>query len=200
MAGRKPHYPPDADYRRATLDDLHDIIWTLLKEGTQDASSAFHTGALATIADHGPDVRTVVLRHADAAARQIGCHTDWRSPKRVQVENQTRVSWMFYDRTRKIQLRLRGQAFLNRENELARDRWAKSAPHSQKCYASPLPPGSLINQPQDAPCDAKSGWRNFAVLLCRVDYVDWLFLHANGHRRANLVWRQGVWEAFWVSP
>ena len=40
---------------------------------------------------------------------------------------------MFYDRERKIQLRLRGQAFLNIENELARDRWAKSGSHSREC-------------------------------------------------------------------
>ncbi len=200
MAGRKHHYPPDPDYRSASLDDLHDIIWTLLKEGTQDAFSPFHTAALATIADHGPEVRTVVLRHADAGARQVGCHTDWRSPKRVQVENQPRISWMFYDRERKIQLRLRGQAFLNGKNALARDRWERSAPHSRKCYASPLRPGTLVNQPQAAPPDAESGWCNFAVLLCHIDYVDWLFLHAAGHRRANLLWRHNAWKAFWVSP
>ena len=99
MALPKHNYPPDPDYRSATLDDLHDIIWTLLTEGAQDASSPFHTAALATIADHGPEVRTVVLRHADAAARQIACRTDWRSPKRVQVENQRTVSWIFRSRS-----------------------------------------------------------------------------------------------------
>ena len=77
----------DIDIESVALVDLHDTIWSLLEEGVHNNSSAFHTPALATIGDNGADVRTVVLRHADPAARQICCHTDWRSPKRRQIEN-----------------------------------------------------------------------------------------------------------------
>ena len=107
---RQKTNPRNQDYHTARLADLHDIIWSLLEEGVDIAASPFHTPALATVGDDEADVRTVVLRYADAARRQIACHTDWRSPKRSQVETHSRVSWMVYDRTRNVQLRLRGQA------------------------------------------------------------------------------------------
>jgi len=73
------------------LSELHDSVWSLLCEGVKSASSPFHTPALATVGEDGPEVRTVVLRSADAERRQISCDTDWRSPKRRQIELDNRV-------------------------------------------------------------------------------------------------------------
>jgi hypothetical protein len=48
-------------------------------------------------------------------------------------------------------------------------------------YLSPLPPGSPVAHP--AP---ERGTREyFAVVTARVHTVDWLELHAQGHRRAR---------------
>lgn len=69
---RERSHPVNHAYHTATLADLHEIIWSLLAEGVGDASSPFHTPALATVGDDEADVRTVVLRHADQATRQIG--------------------------------------------------------------------------------------------------------------------------------
>ena len=64
---RQRSHPDTHAYNTATLADLQGIIWSLLVEGVSDASSPFHTPALATAGEGEPDVRTVVLRHADAA-------------------------------------------------------------------------------------------------------------------------------------
>ncbi len=190
----------DEPYSTAPLSALHDIIWSLLTEAVRDASTAFHTPALATVRDGEPDARTVVLRHADPKTRQVSCHTDWRSPKRSQVEAQSRVAWMFYDRARKIQLRLRGQVQVHNENTLTRKRWSSSPRHSRMCYSSPLGPGTPIQKPTEAPPNAENGEQNFTVLTCAVDYMDWLFLHAAGHRRAVLQWHENAWATSWVVP
>ena len=199
MTHERPRSSQQA-FEAITLAKLHDIIWSLLAEGVEDASSPFHTPALATVGDDEPDVRTVVLRHADPAMRQISCHTDWRSPKRSQVENHSRVSWMFYDRGRKLQLRCCGQGVLHKENALAHQRWTSSPPRSRMCYSSPLAPGTSVGSPMEAPKNPESGWQNFTVLTCVVDYMDWLFLRAGGHRRAIFRWHHSRWRGEWVAP
>ncbi len=192
--------PANPAYHTATLADLQGIIWSLLVEGVSDASSPFHTPALATVGEGEPDVRTVVLRHADAASRQISCHTDWRSPKRSHVEAHNRASWMVYDRERKLQLRLAGKVTLHHKDALAHERWCDSPPQRRAGYASPLGPGAIVQRPIAASQDPEDGWDNFTVLTCTVDYMDWLFLRAGGHRRAMLRWQNDAWQGDWVTP
>lgn len=187
-------------YHTATLAELTDLIWSLLAEGVDNASSPFHTPALAIVGDGQADVRTVVLRHADASSRQIGCHTDWRSPKRSQAAAHNRVTWMVYDRARKLQLRLRGQVTLHHKDALARERWSSSPPARRVCYASPLAPGSIVQRPAETSQDPDGGWDNFTVLTCSVNYMDWLFLCAGGHRRAIFRWHHTRWRGEWVAP
>lgn len=182
------------------IHELHDAIWALLGEGVESASSPFHTPVLATVGEEGPEARTVVLRSADPGSRQISCHTDWRAPKRRQIERNSRVCWLFYDRHRKIQLRLRGQAVLHQSSDYARVRWAASPPRSRLCYAAPLAPGTAVPEPPEAPLQQDTGFENFAVVMCTVDSVDWLYLQAAGHQRARLFWKAGSWDAGWLAP
>ena len=98
----------DPAFDTVALSELHSRAWTLLEEGVRSARSPFHTPAMATQGASGPSVRTVVLRHADPEKQQISCHTDWRSAKRREIQKDGRVSWLFYDRDRKLQLRLAG--------------------------------------------------------------------------------------------
>ncbi len=196
---RQRLHPGTHAYHTATLADLPDIIWSLLVEGINDASSPFHTPALATVGEGEAHVRTVVLRHADAASRQISCHTDWRSPKRSHVEAHNRATWMVYDRARKTQLRLAGIVTLHHKDALARERWCSSPPQRRAGYASPLAPGAIVQQPIEASQNPEGGWDNFAVLTCKVDHMDWLFLRAGGHRRAILHWHHTSWKGQWVT-
>jgi hypothetical protein len=182
------------------LTDLHGHVWALLAEGVAKAASPFHTPALATIAERGPDVRTVVLRHADPVTREISCHTDWRSTKRSQIERVSDVCWLFYDPERKIQLRLRGRVSLHRMTDLAQERWSQCSLGSRRCYAAPVAPGTPVTEPMPAPQGVEEGWEHFTVITSVVDSVDWLYLQAEGHRRALIRWRDDRWETGWVSP
>jgi hypothetical protein len=192
--------PLPEDFRSLSLGDIQGTIWSLLSEGVRDASSPFHTPALATASEDGADVRTVVLRHADSAAREISCHTDWRSDKRLQIDRCNRVAWMFYSRERRVQLRLRGRAILHNLDRRSRDRWSRSPARSRVCYATPLAPGTPVERPSPAPDDGHGGWPNFTVLVCEVAVMDFLFLSAAGHRRALLQWQGDAWEAGWIAP
>ena len=130
----------DPAFDAVALSELHSRAWTLLEEGVRSARSPFHTPAMATQGASGPSVRTVVLRHADPEKQQISCHTDWRSAKRREIQKDGRVSWLFYDRDRKLQLRLAGQAQVHNGDALASERWRVSSINSRRCYSTESPP------------------------------------------------------------
>jgi 3-hydroxyisobutyrate dehydrogenase len=109
------------------------------------------------------------------------------------------VAWLFYDRDRKIQLRLRSRASLHRLDPLAGRRWSESTTRSRVCYSTPLAPGTRIEYPVSASADSVGGRENFTVLSCEVHWMDLLYLSAAGHRRALLRWEGGSWDASWVA-
>lgn len=188
------------DYAHMNLSELSNIVWSLLSVGVINRHSPFHTPALATIGDNGPEVRTVVLRHSDPEARQISCHTDRRSAKRSQIESHKRVSWLFYNPELKIQLRARGKVTVHTDTDLAEQRWQRSSLSSRMCYATNHTPGQIIEAPLPAPLDSDNGRSQFAVLLCDVDSIDWLYLNAFGHQRALLHWQNNEWASTWLAP
>ena len=60
-------------------------------------------------------------------------------------------------------------------------RWArlKMSPAAHD-YLSPLPPGTAV----DRPLPERGSRAHFGVVTARIDAIDWLELHADGHRRA----------------
>ena len=80
------------------------------------------------------------------------------------------------------QLRLRVQLSVETAGLTVSSRWArlKMTPGAHD-YLSPLPPGSAIDQPLP-----ERGTREFfGVVTATGGAVDWLELHASGHRRAS---------------
>ena len=53
-------------------------------------------------------------------------------------------------------------------------------------YLSPLPPGAPLDGPLNGPAPApqRDSRNHFAMVSARVQSMDWLELHASGHRRA----------------
>ena len=185
----------------ASLGQIPDLAWAMLAEGVARGRAPFHTPVLATVAAGGPQARTVVLRGADPDTRTVACHTDKRSPKVGELVSEEALTWVFYDRNQKIQLRLWGQARLHAGDRFARERWDTSRPGSRECYRGPQAPGAEVTAPEEAlPMDVVDGYANFTVVSCIVDKMDWLYLNAAGHRRARFDWREGQWQGSWVAP
>ena len=89
---------------------------------------------------------TDVLRSADPDTRILSCHTDSRSPKVIQLAEDSRFSWHFYDRDAKIQLRAYGNAWTHQGDTLASQRWQDGAWRSAQCYRTPLAPGASCTE------------------------------------------------------
>jgi hypothetical protein len=63
-------------------------------------------------------------------------------------------------------------------------------------YLSPLPPGSPLAPGAAPPLPERGSREHFAVLTAEVLALDWLELHALGHRRAVF----DAAGARWVTP
>ena len=188
------------------LQQIPQECWKLLREGVSTVGSAMHTPCLATVGEHGPSVRTVVLRYFDEEQRMLACHTDIRSAKVREAEADSRASWLFYDPERKLQLRLAGQLSIHVDDGLADSRWDQTTDMGRACYNIASGSGQQVSRPARAPGrisdekEARLARSQFAVIACRIEFLDWLLLSAKGHRRAQFHWRADELESSWVTP
>lgn len=201
----------DDPFDAVFYDDLDATLaeaWARLVRGAADRRSALHTVQVATGGPEGPRVRTVVLRGADPAARQVRFHTDLRSGKIEALAAEPRVELCGYDPRAKIQLRLRGVATVHRADGVADAAWAATGAGSRLCYRAPLGPGTALDAPGEAdpvaasrhPADPDMGRAVFSAITVQVATLEWLYLAARGHRRAAFDWSGDGWRGRWLAP
>ncbi len=167
------------------LDDLELIesaVWSNLADAAADRGHPWRFAVLATTDGTTADARTVVLREVDAAARRLVVYTDARSPKVEQIGAHPLGTMVVYSDPLGWQLRMAVRLQIETTGLAVWSRWArlKMTPAAHD-FLSPLPPGSPVERPTP-----ERGTREFfAVMTAEVLAVDWLELHADGHRRAR---------------
>jgi len=190
------------------LDAIAGFAWAELARAATDRDSPFRHAQLATKGQHGwPNLRTVILRHADTRRRQVGFHTDRRTAKVAEMDAETPVALVACDRGRGLQLRLWGQAEIHADDARAEAEWTALYPPLRVPYRGRMAPGWPIDDPAEAdpgenqrsPSDEDAGFENFAFVAVRVIRLEYLHLRPTGHRRARFEWNGG-WEGHWLAP
>lgn len=203
----------------ATLSDVHADLWAGLVRAVVDRRHAWHLITIATVdaatGEAFPEMRTVVLRRAEAERRVVMAHTDRRSAKVSQLAANPRCAVLAYDPKGKQQLRMRCTATVHTEGAVFDRQWASSKLMSRRCYLAPLAPGvpadvPVPNIPEDLrhtePDAERSelGRANFAIMEFAIERIDWLHLAHDGHRRAAFSYdpenRAGEPAATWLAP
>ncbi|WP_128003267.1 pyridoxamine 5'-phosphate oxidase family protein [Piscinibacter defluvii] len=182
--------------RLTTLEEVESAVWRELAACATDKAHPWRTAVLATVDGERADARLVVIREVDARQKQLLFYTDERAGKVRQLLNRPLGTMVMWSQPLGWQLRCRVRLAVEMSGLAASSRWAriKLSPAAQD-YLSPLPPGA----PLDALAPPTHGTVKrdyFAVIDATVDAVDWLELHAQGHRRA-IFDGQG---ARWVQP
>ena len=183
-----------------TLDAVRNDIAQRLTRGACDRKSAFHCPVVAT-AD--ADARVMVLRAFDEDGWTLRFHTDSRAPKVAVIGESAPVGVLFYDKDEKTQIRCRGTARIESGTPLAQEAWEASDAYARRCYLG-APPGEERGEPSSGLPDWVEGQRpteeqlepargNFAVLMVKLDSVDWYHLSSDGHRRAVFEGGEGRW-------
>ncbi len=183
--------------RLNTLPEVEAACWRELTAAPQQRGHAWRLMTVATLAhdEDGvawPDARTVVLREVQAEQRQLVFYTDARSAKAAQLQQQPQATLLLWSRELGWQLRLRVALALQSSGLDVSSRWAqvKLTPSAMD-YLAPWPPGALLQAdgpegapPAPSPAPPRDSRGHFAVVTAQVQAMDWLELHAQGHRRA----------------
>ena len=193
------------------LEYIEKECWNLLQEGATKGKSAFYTFVLGTKGANNIELRTLVLRKIDKNSRALFTHTDMRSPKVEQLKKNRDCSLLFYDAVRRVQLRLEAESILHEDNEISDLIWSQTNMSARKTYLAMQSPGARLGTPDDGlprhlngrapePDESEEGRRNFLVLEFRILSIDWLFLNAQGHRRARMEYNGDGFNGSWINP
>lgn len=199
---------------RTALVQVERDIWTLLAQAVDDRDCGWRLPVIATRCDTGVRQRTVVLRAVDATQRQVMAHTDIRSPKILQIRADERVSLLFYDSARAIQLSVTATGSVHTDDSVADALWNAAHVLSLKYCLAPLAPGTECAAPE---VNLPAGWldrvptrdelaaarANFAALRFSVRHIDWLSLSRSGNLRAEFSYtpeHAEVVDRRWVAP
>ena len=182
------------------LKGIYEEIWEYLEIGVTDRNSGFHTFSLATINGDIPDNRTVVLRGCSKEDMKISFNTNNFSKKIEHILENNKVSALFYDKEKKIQIRIMGIASINNGNEYCKKKWDKMSSQSKECYYQNIKPGDVIDDPDDVKTENNNQMSNsFSIIDINIIKIDWLCLSASGHTRARFV-KENKYNGEWVAP
>jgi pyridoxamine 5'-phosphate oxidase len=93
-----------------------------------------------------------------------------------------------------------GRVVLHITDAVADEAWKNSRPESRAAYGVKIPPGVALDAPSDAPQPDEGGRENFAAVIAHVESMEWIYLHADGNRRAIFSWQNNVLESNWLQP
>ncbi len=194
-----------------TLNAVLEETWSMLRNGVNRPDDPFHWPVLGTAVMEGSRLRTVILRGFDETQRRLVCHTDARAQKVGEIYAAANVSWLFYHPERKVQLRICGPATLHSDDRLAEEQWKDTKSTSRLNYCTVEPPGTAIDGPSSGLpdflrnkvltlLDSQRGRRNFMVIACQIETLDWVRLSILGNRRARFIWDENGLTSSWLVP
>lgn len=174
-------------------------IWRELEQGTRAAGHPWRTPVLATEGDAG-GARVVVLRRVEVETGVLEFHTDARSPKVGALSRSPWVTWVFYSAETKVQVRVRALGVVHIGDAVAQAAWQWVPEGSRSNYTTELAPGTSMEAPGNGHDFRDAMEHHFALVRCRVESFDWLWLGDTGHRRARWSRADEGWRGEWVMP
>ncbi len=192
-----------------SLTDFEKDTWNRLVNGAVKSRDAFHTPCVATQCNGDINLRTVVLRKALPEIKELRFHTDTRSKKWKELTLNPSISALFYDAADRIQIRVKGRAVLQFNNDITAAAWQKTSLSSRRCYLTNFDPSSFTDNPTSGLTEhieqenftleeSEIGFNHFGIVSIQVQNIDWLWLHHAGHRRAYFDYVSGSFS--WMIP
>lgn len=202
----------DYDFKD-NLQDTYLYIKQQLTRAAVDVKHDLHQIYIATVGNHYPEVRTVILRAVNWDKNQLVFYTDVRSKKYTELLANNKISLMGYNHQKSYQIRIRGNAFLHHADEIAEQNWRKQGVSSRRVYLASNP-GEVLSHPsnglsdfhnlQDLQLDStETGFNNFVCVIVDIHELDWLLIARQGHRRALYKFSEGQTapsESYWLCP
>ncbi len=191
------------------LKEIQNKYWSMLDDAVTNRGSPFRIPVFICSDQNTTDGRIVVLRKSDRQKNLLQFHTDYRSSKVSIIKKNNNASLVFYDKEEKIQLRIKVECIINNQNLISEESWKKTQHISRRCYLTDDAPGTISNNPTSGMISkledfdytmeqSEDGYKNFTVIQCKIQSIEWLYLAAKGHRRAKFDIEKK--EETWLIP
>lgn len=187
--------------RFTNLDHLLRHIWSYANEGARMRDNAMSWPVFVT---NGPGARTVALRTCDPEKRLFTFHTDRRSRKVRQLEENPRSLWLAFDRKINQQFQFFGATTIHTDDDFADSIWEREAPEELAFYFKKVLPAQKLEAPGTGMdfdnITEEEARQNFAALRTEIDEIIWQHLHPEGEYRARFVWNGKKFIGSWIVP
>lgn len=181
------------------LNSIHDM----LKRAGVDKNHNFRFFSAATTgSENKPESRMVVLR-SFSENWEFEFYTDYRSDKVTQIRSNPVLQALFWDPSKRVQVRVTAEAAVHHKDELAKVRWNRVQGDAQKAYTQLIPPGTEIKHPGNA-----HQWpetmddEHFAVVRSVPMRIK--ILQLSGMEHLALVFHRtkanNEWSGSWIAP
>ena len=178
------------------LKEMHEYAWSLITRGTVDKRSPARHPTLGTNGIFGmPELRTVVLRHADQMAAKLEVHTDLKSRKIEELKINPKVGLHIWFPKNKLQIRLKAVSEI-KTGETLRKKWDKVPYNSRISYGTRPAPGTSIST--SFSYEKPANFERFCVIEVKIEEMDLTHLGTR-HTRA-LFTRESKWSGTWLAP
>jgi len=169
-----------------------------LQKGVKKRGHPFRYCTLATIGlENMPRLRTVVLRQVSEDLK-LRFYTDKRSKKIVQIKESNKVSVLFYEPKKLLQVKVEGLAsIINDESELEKY-WSGVQPNSRKDYTTISAPGSDITNPDQVEYLEDENY--FCIVEIEPFEIEYLKLKRPNHLRIRFSKNDGEWGGEFLVP
>ena len=152
-----------------------------------------------------PNTRNIVIRDFSEKKLTIRFHTDKRSSKISDIQNNNKISLLGYERKDRLQIRFDAEATIIDSDKFLLDIWKSMYPMSRECYRVIESPGSKIKSLEDIKFEEDddqglNGFENFVAVSCDIQSIEVLYLHHAGHLRANYTNNNGKLNGEWIVP
>ena len=152
-----------------------------------------------------PNTRNIVIRDFSEEKLTIRFHTDKRSSKISDIQNNNKISLLGYERKDRLQIRFDAEATIIDSDEFLLDIWKSMYPMSRECYRVIESPGSKIKSLEDIKFEddddqGLNGFENFVAVSCDIQSIEVLYLHHAGHLRASYINNNGKLNGEWIVP
>lgn len=195
------------------LQEIEELAWKKLVNGSIKKKNGFRTMFVGTINEIGEaTLRTVVNRKVDQINKTIYFHTDIRSRKIENLQNDNRISILFYDSKQRTQIAVKAIAILHIDNDLQKNRWQATSSQARLGYMTIDAPNTASLEPTlgynekfsvEKPTNEESDLfkENFVVVACLVYELEFLYLDFLGNRKANFFYDDKMLtNSFWAVP
>ncbi len=169
-----------------------------LQKGVHKKGHPFRYCTMATVGlENMPRLRTVVLRKVSENSK-LTFYTDRRSKKILHIKENNKVSLLFYNSKKLLQIKVEGLASIISDRALLQKYWSGVQPNSRKDYTANSAPGSSISNPDTV--EYLDEDNHFCMVEIEAFRIEYLKLRRPNHLRIRFSKIGGEWNGEFLVP